>query len=80
MWNLLEARSAPGHTKRLVHGLIMLAAEGGLVAAAASAPGNNRNDLINFDANRATHRNIAVVSIGVGTAGYLFMLLTGGSH
>ena len=80
MWNLLEARSAPGHTKRLVHGLIMLAAEGGLVAAAASAPGNSRNDLINFDANRATHRNIAVVSIGVGTAGYLFMLLTGGSH
>jgi hypothetical protein len=78
MWNLLEARSAPGHTKRLVHGLIMLAAEGGLVAA--TAPGHSRNDLINFDANRSTHRNIAVVSIGVGTAGYLFMLLTGGSH
>ena len=80
MWNLLEARSAPGHTKRLVHGLIMLAAEGGLVAAAASAPGHSRNDLINFDANRSTHRNIAVVSIGVGAGGYLFMLLTGGSH
>ena len=80
MWNLLEARSAPGHTKRLVHGLIMLAAEGGLVAAAATAPGHSRNDLINFDANRSTHRNIAVVSIGVGAGGYLFMLLTGGSH
>ena len=79
-WNLIEASSAPGHKKRLVHGLIMLAAEGGLVASAATAPGHNRNDLINFDANRSTHRNIAVVSIGVGTAGYLFMLLTGGSH
>jgi len=80
MWNLLEARSAPGHTKRLVHGLIMLASEGGLVAAAATAPGHSRTDLINFDANRSLHRNIAVVSIGVGAGGYLFMLLTGGSH
>ena len=77
-WNLLEARHAPGHKKRLVHGLIMLAAEGGLVAAAATAPGG-RND-INPVASRSTHRNIAVVSIGVGTGGYLFMLLTGGSH
>jgi len=76
VWNLVEARSAPGHTRRLVHGLLMLAAEGGFVASAASAPGHSRNDLINFDANRATHRNIAFVSMGVGTAGYLFMLLT----
>jgi len=76
MWNLLDARSAPGHRRRLLHGLIMLAAEGGLVASAASAPGHGRNDLINFDANRSTHRNIAFVSMGVGTAGYLFMLLT----
>jgi hypothetical protein len=74
MWNLLEARSAPGHTKRLVHGLIMLAAEGGLVAAAATAPGRNPAS------DRSTHRSIALVSIGVGTGGYLFMLLTGGSH
>jgi hypothetical protein len=80
VWNLVESRHAPGHRKRLVHGLLMLAAEGGLVAAAATAPGHNRNDLINFDANRSTHRTVAVVSIGVGTAGYLLMLFTGGSH
>jgi hypothetical protein len=80
MWNLLESRQAPGHTKRLVHGLLMLAAEGGFVAAAVTAPSTGRNELINFDANKSTHRNIAVVSIGVGTAGYLLMLLTGGSH
>ncbi len=78
VWNLIEARHAPGHKKRLVHGLIMLAAEGGLVAAAASAPSRDRNGVLNRDAT--THRNIAVVSIGVGTGGYLFMLLTGGSH
>jgi len=76
MWNLLDASSAPGHRRRLVHGLLMLAAEGGFVAAAVTAPGHGRNDLVNFDANKSTHRDIAVVSMGVGTAGYLFMLLT----
>jgi hypothetical protein len=80
VWNLVEAAQAPGHKKRLVHGLLMLAAEGGFVAAAVTAPGHNRNDLVNFDANKSTHRNIAIVSLGVGTAGYLLMLLTGGSH
>jgi hypothetical protein len=80
VWNLVESRDAPGHTKRLVHGLLMLAAEGGFVASAVTAPGHSRNDLINFDANKATHRNIAVVSMGVGTAGYLLMLLTSGGH
>jgi hypothetical protein len=80
VWNLVESKDAPGHTKRLVHGLLMLAAEGGFVASAVTAPGHSRNDLINFDANKATHRNIAFVSMGVGTAGYLLMLLTGGGH
>lgn len=80
LWNLVESNQAPGHTKRLVHGIIMLAAEGGMIASAASAPGHNRNDLVNFDTNATTHRNIAYVSIGLGTAGYLMMLLTGGSH
>jgi hypothetical protein len=76
LWNLLESNQAPGHTKRLVHGIMMLAAEGGFVAAAASAPGHSRNPLAPIDTNKATHRDIAVVSIGVGTAGYLLMLLT----
>jgi hypothetical protein len=80
VWNLVESNQAPGRTKRLVHGILMLAAEGGFVAAAATAPGHGHNELINFDANKSTHRNIAIVSIGVGTAGYLMMLLTGGSH
>jgi hypothetical protein len=76
LWNLLESNQAPGHTKRLVHGIMMLAAEGGFVAAAASAPGHSRNPLVAIDTNKATHRDIAFVSIGVGTAGYLLMLLT----
>ena len=77
VWNLMDSREAPGHTKRMVHGIMMLVAEGGLIASAASAPGHGRGDLVNFDANKATHRNIAVFSIGVGTAGYLFMLFAG---
>jgi hypothetical protein len=76
LWNLLESNQAPGHTKRLVHGIMMLAAEGGFVAAAASAPGHSRDGLMTIDTNKATHRDIAFVSIGVGTAGYLLMLLT----
>jgi len=78
-WNLLEASGAPGHKKRLTHGLIMLAAEGGFIAAAAMAPGHSRT-AISLDADRSTHRTVAVVSMGVGTAGYLWMLLTGGSR
>jgi hypothetical protein len=80
VWNLVESNQAPGRTKRLVHGLMMLAAEGGFVAAAATAPGHGRTGFATFDADKATHRDIAIVSLGVGTAGYLLMLLTGGSH
>jgi hypothetical protein len=76
LWNLLESNQAPGHTKRLVHGIMMLAAEGGFIAAAASAPGHSRNPLVEINTNKATHRDIALVSFGVGTAGYLLMLLT----
>ena len=45
VWNLMDSRAAPGHTTRLVHGLLMLASEGGLIASAVSAPGHGRNDL-----------------------------------
>ena len=77
VWNLLDSKNAPGHTKRLVHGLLMLAAEGGFVAAALAAP-SDRSAPPAYDANKATHRDIAIVSMGVGTTGYLLMLFTGG--
>ncbi len=39
VWNLLEARKDPnGRTRRMVHGILMLAASGGFVATAATAP------------------------------------------
>jgi len=78
VWNLVESRSDPGHGKRLVHGLLMLAADAGFAATALSAPGDDEERGGSFTSNRATHRNLAITSIGLGTVGYLFMLL--GNH
>jgi len=80
VWNLLEEHGTPGHKKRLTHGLIMLAAEGGFIAAAAMAPGEREGRFGSVSADRSTHRTVALVSMGVGTAGYLWMLLTGGGR
>lgn len=76
-WNMFgEDRKDPnGRMLRLVHGLLMMAAEVGFVAASQSAPGDDsRRQALTFQASKATHRNIAIASISVGTAGYLVML------
>ena len=39
-----------------------------------SGPGGRNRTGATFDANKATHRTIALTSIGLGTAGYLLML------
>ncbi|HEX4999370.1 MAG TPA: hypothetical protein VFY29_14175 [Terriglobia bacterium] len=76
VWNLLEARQDPaGKSLRTTHGVLMLAANAGFVAAAATAPHHEHGGGPNFGNDRSTHRNIAIASIGVGTAGYLIMLL-----
>lgn len=75
LWNMFgkEGRmDKEGRKLRLVHGLLMLAADVGFVATTASAPGHDNAD------GKATHRNLAIASISVGTAGYLLMLL--GNH
>jgi hypothetical protein len=77
-WNLFGEgwQEQDGRTLRLVHGLLMMAANGGFVATWASAPhGDNVRTSSTFDHDKKTHREIAVASIGVGTAGYLVMLL-----
>lgn len=66
-----------GRTLRLVHGLLMMAADAGFVATAASGPNSEgRRGALTFETDRVTHRNIAIASISVGTAGYLLMLIT----
>jgi len=79
VWNLVDGWDNPqGRTKRLIHGILMLTADAGFVASVASAPGG-RNQ-VNFDTNKATHRNIAIFSLSAATAGYLIMLIGGGGH
>jgi hypothetical protein len=77
VWNLFgESWNDSGRGMRLVHGLLMMAADAGFVATSISTPSEHRG--INFVADRDTHRNLALTSIGLGTAGYLIMLI--GNH
>jgi hypothetical protein len=76
-WNLFgQGRKDPhGRTLRLIHGLLMMAADAGFVATSLSAPNSeNFRHAFTYEADKATHRNLAVASIGVGTVGYLAML------
>ena len=75
-WNLFGEgrRDTEGRTLRLVHGLLMMAADVGFLATTASAPSTGRNRASTFDADKTTHRNLAIASVSVGTVGYLMML------
>jgi hypothetical protein len=76
-WNLFgEGWQDKGRGLRLLHGLLMMAADAGFVATSMSTPSRHR--ILTFQADQSTHRNLALASIGVGTTGYLVMLL--GSH
>ena len=69
VWNLKEGWKNPVHHKlRLAHGLLMLSADAGFVATGLLAPDDEGNG------DRATHRAVALTSIGVATTGYLLML------
>ena len=81
VWNMFGAegrRDKTGRTLRLVHGLLMMAADVGFVATSASTPDSEGRRAESFDTSRTTHRNLAIASISVGTAGYLLMLF--GNH
>ena len=79
-WNMFGEgwNDEHGRTLRLVHGLLMMAADAGFVATAAITPEGERRNSTAVDSGRATHRTIAVASISVATAGYLVMLF--GNH
>jgi hypothetical protein len=70
VWNLVEARGAErGRTRRWVHSLAMLGAEAGFVAAGVLGSRAVDSDV---DAAR-THRNVALGSVAVSTAGVVGM-------
>jgi len=72
-WNLFgEGWSEQSRGLRVLHGLLMMAADAGFAATAMSTPSEHRG--FTFQADRNTHRNLALTSIGVGTTGYLVML------
>ena len=80
-WNLFGEgwQEKDGRTLRLVHGLLMMAADVGFVGTWATGPHSGRlRTALNFESQKTTHRNVAIASISVGTAGYLLMLL--GNH
>ena len=77
VWNLWEGRhDTDGRTTRIIHSVLMLASDGGFLAATATGP-HMRNGFITNPSDKSLHRDIAVASIGVGTVGYLLMLLKG---
>ena len=74
VWNLLESRKDPnGRKRRVIHSVLMLAADAGFVATAALAPDSEHDG---GSDSRGAHRAAAITSIGLGTAGYLMMLFT----
>jgi hypothetical protein len=80
VWNLREGRKDPNHrTKRMLHGLLMLAADAGFVATGLLTPEGERERRDAFEppggTSRTTHRAVALASMGVATVGYLMMLL-----
>ena len=69
-WNLWDSRKDPsGRTKRIVHSVLMTAADAGFALAAASA-GDDEGEG-GDDAH--THKAIALTSIGISTVGPIMM-------
>jgi len=77
-WNMFGSegrRDTKGRTLRLVHGLLMMASDVGMLATTSSGPNSgHQRGALTFETDKATHRNMAMASIGVGTVGYLVML------
>ncbi len=81
VWNLWEARHDPGAARRDTHVILMLLADAGFAATAATIPHRHR-EFVNgfpfytFDTSRArTHKDIAIGSIALGTIGTGLMWL-----
>jgi len=76
-WNLFgtEGRSdRQDRTIKVIHGLLMMAADVGFVATVATAP-HSGHRFIASPSQMTLHRNVALFSIGAGTAGYLLMFI-----
>jgi hypothetical protein len=78
VWNLLEARHDPeGRGRRLVHGILMLAADAGFLATAMLGPEHEHGRAGAFERSPSTHRAVAFASLGTASIGYALMLFGG---
>ncbi len=82
VWNLWEGRKDPNHrTKRMTHGILMMAADVGFLATAMLAPSEHDHEggapTVITSNSASTHRAVAISSMGIATVGYLIMLLGG---
>jgi hypothetical protein len=69
LWNLWDSRADPaGRTRRTIHSLLMLGSDAGFLWTGAVGGQAKRSN-----ANARYHRNIALGSISVATAGTLMM-------
>jgi hypothetical protein len=76
-WNLFGEgwTDKEGRTLRVMHGLLMMASDAGFLATWATGPNSHSlRGASTFEASKVMHRNLAIVSIGSGTVGYLLML------
>jgi hypothetical protein len=77
VWNMVEDRHNPeGRKLRLVHGLLMLTANAGFFATAATGPHGREHGFATppSESDKALHRDLAIGSIAIGTVGYTIML------
>ena len=75
VWNLSEGHKDPNRrTKKTVHSILMLAADGGFAATGLLAPHLHHRDGSTSGVSPATHRGIAIGSMGVAVVSYAIML------
>jgi hypothetical protein len=76
VWNMYETRHEPtGRTRRILHGALMLVAEGGFVATGMNAPESEEGSQPVGTSAKNKHRAMALGSMGVATASYVIMLI-----
>jgi hypothetical protein len=77
VWNMVEDRHNPKDNKlRLIRGLLMLTANVGFVATAATGPHGKEHGFPTppSESDKALHRDLAIGSMAIGTVGYTIML------
>lgn len=73
-WNLWESRSDPSNRAlRITHSVLMLASDVGFVVTGALTPKEHSADFNEIRSSRNRHRNWALGSMGVSTAGTALM-------